>query len=524
MMKTVTALQMRNIDRRTIQEAKIPGLDLMERAGQGAARVALEMLGATKGKKVIHFCGKGNNGGDGFVVARLLAQKGVSPQVFLLGKRKQVRGDAKENLDRLIQMGVEVEELSRIEELSGLDTAHLVVDALLGTGVSGAVQGLIAQVIHLINDSGLPVLAVDIPSGVNADTGEILGCGVRADRTATMALPKRGFFFSPAREQVGMLTVVDIGVPSWVVDQEKLSVETLGRREMAQLIPSRSADAHKGSCGRVLVLAGSVGMTGAAALTSMAVLRAGAGMAILGIPESLNQIMEVKLTEVMTRPLPETKTQALALDSLEAIQELLSWTDVLAIGPGLSADPQTVQLVRHLLPKLSCPTVVDADGLNAIAQNSGLLKSVKTPLVLTPHAGELARLSGMDISLKADERIDAAVSLSQRYGVVCVFKGSPTLVADQEGQVSINTTGNAGMATAGAGDVLTGMIAGFLAQGLSPWEAAKLGVYLHGLAGDVARDARGEWGMVAGDLVEAIPEAIFRTCDRRAKRKEAADA
>jgi NAD(P)H-hydrate epimerase len=521
MMKIVTALQMRNIDRRTIQEAQIPGLDLMERAGQGVARVALEMLGDAKGKKVVHFCGKGNNGGDGFVVARLLAQKGAIPQVFLLGKKAQVKGDAKENLDRLLQLGVKVEELAGIQELSGLEKAQLIVDALLGTGASGSVKGLMAQVIGWINDSGLPVLAVDIPSGVEADNGEILSCSVRAQQTVTMALPKRGFFFSPGREQVGALRVVDIGVPSWVVDEEGLSVETLSKQEMAQLIPSRFADAHKGSCGRVLVVAGSVGMTGAAALTSMAVLRSGAGMAILGVPESLNQIMEVKLTEVMTRPLPETKTQTLALASLEAIQELLSWADVLAIGPGLSSDSETVQVVCQLLPKMSCPTVVDADGLNAIAQDSEILKSVKAPLVLTPHAGELARLNGIEIPLKAGERIEAAVALSRRHGVVCVFKGAPTLIADEKGQVCINTTGNAGMATAGAGDVLTGMIAGFLAQGLTCPAAAKLGVYLHGLAGDVARDARGEWGVVAGDLVEAIPEAIFRTCGQRAKRREA---
>lgn len=518
MMKTVTALQMRNIDRRTIQEAKIPGIDLMERAGQGTAQVALEVLGDPQGKKVVHFCGKGNNGGDGFVVARYLTQAGATSQVYLLGEKVEVKGDALENLSRLRQMGIEVEELTDVGQVSGLGEAHLVVDALLGTGVSGSVKGLIAQAIHLINGSGLPVLAVDIPSGVNADTGEILGCCVRADRTATMALPKRGFFFSPGREQVGELTVVDIGVPPWAVEQEKLNVETLESRETGGLIPSRTADAHKGSCGRVLVVAGSVGMTGAAALASMAVLRSGAGMVILGLPESLNDIMEMKLTEVMTRPLPETKARALSLASLEAIQEILSWADALAIGPGLSTDPETVQMVRQLLPKLSCPTVIDADGLNAIAKDSQLLESVAAPLVLTPHAGELARLRGTKIPLKAQERIDAAIALAQRYGLICVFKGSPTLIADQGGRIFINTTGNAGMATAGAGDVLTGIIAGFLAQGLSPLEAAEVGVYLHGLAGDVARDVRGEWGLVAGDLVEAIPEAIFRTCGQRAKR------
>ncbi len=522
-MKTVTVFQMRNIDRRTIREANIPGLDLMERAGQGVARVAMEMLGDPQGKKVVHFCGKGNNGGDGFVVARLLAQAGAVPQVYLLGKKTDVRGDALENMNRLLKMGVEIKRLADAGEITDLEQAHLIIDALLGTGVSGVVKGLMAQAIKRINESGLPVLSVDIPSGVNGDTGEILGCCVRADRTATMAFPKQGFFFFPGREQVGKLTVVDIGVPEWAVEEEKLTVQAIEGQQIAERVPQRAADAHKGLCGRVLVLAGSVGMTGAAALTSMAVLRSGAGMVILGIPESLNEIMEVKLTEVMTRPLPETRSRALSLASLDAILALLRWADVLAIGPGLSTDPETAQLVRQLLPRLSCPTVIDADGLNAIARDRQLLRSVKAPLVLTPHAGELARLSGIEIPSGATERIEATASLSRRCNAVCVFKGAPTIIADGTGQVYINTTGNAGMATAGAGDVLTGMIAGFLAQGLAPLEAARVGVYLHGLAGDVVMARRGEWSLVAGDMVGAIGEAVFRTCGSRSRRKGVGD-
>jgi NAD(P)H-hydrate epimerase len=338
-----------------------------------------------------------------------------------------------------------------------------------------------------------------------------------------MAFPKQGFFFFPGREQVGKLTVVDIGVPERAVEEEKLTVQTIEGHQIAERIPSRAADSHKGLCGRVLVLAGSVGMTGAAALTSMAVLRSGAGMVILGIPESLNEIMEVKLTEVMTSPLPETRSRALSLASLDAIQALLRWADVLAIGPGLSTDPETAQLVLQLLPRLSCPTVIDADGLNAIARDRKLLRSVKAPLVLTPHAGELARLSGIEIPSGATERIEATASLSRRCNAVCVFKGAPTIIADGTGQVHINTTGNAGMATAGAGDVLTGMIAGFLAQGLAPLEAARVGVYLHGLAGDVVMARQGEWSLVAGDMVGAIGEAVFRTCGSRARRKGAGD-
>jgi hydroxyethylthiazole kinase-like uncharacterized protein yjeF len=522
-MKTVTALQMRNIDRRTIEEAHVPGLELMERAGQGAARVAMEILGDPQDKTVVHFCGKGNNGGDGFVIARLLAEAGATAKVYLLGKKEDVRGDALENLNRLVKIGVGVEELTVLEQAAVPEEAHLIIDALLGTGASGQVRGLMAHIIGLINDSGRPVLSVDIPSGLDADSGEILGCCVRADRTATMAFPKQGFFFSPGREQVGKLTVVDIGVPSRVVEQEALTVEALNSREMAGLIPARAADAHKGSCGRVLVLAGSAGMTGAAALCSMATLRSGAGMAILGIPESLNEIMETKLTEVMTSPLPETKARSLSPDAMKGILKLLSWADVLALGPGLSTDPETVQLVHQLLPRIACPTVVDADGLNALAQDIDLLKSAQAPLVLTPHAGELARLRGTEIPLGAADRIEAVKALSRDHGVVCVFKGAPTIIADAQGRVFINTTGNAGMGTAGTGDVLTGMIAGFLAQGLSPLDASRLGVFLHGLAGDVAAEARGEWSLVAGDLVDEIGEAIFRTCGQRAKRKDPSD-
>jgi NAD(P)H-hydrate epimerase len=274
----------------------------------------------------------------------------------------------------------------------------------------------------------------------------------------------------------------------------------------------------------VLVVAGSVGMTGAAALTSMAVMRSGAGMAILGLPESLNDIMETKLTEVMTSPLPETRSRTLSVKAMDGIHRLLRWADVLAIGPGLSTHQETVQLVRKLLPQLSCPTVVDADGLNAIAQDVRVLADLKAPVVLTPHAGELAKLSGIEIPRKAEERISAVTELARRCAVVCVLKGSPTLVADPQGKLFINTTGNPGMATAGAGDVLTGVIAGLMAQGLSPLDAARLGVYLHGLAGDVAREKRGEWGLVAGDLVEDIGEAIVRTCGQKAKRGDAADA
>jgi NAD(P)H-hydrate epimerase len=289
---------------------------------------------------------------------------------------------------------------------------------------------------------------------------------------------------------------------------------------MARLIPRRPADAHKGMCGKVLVIAGSVGMTGAAALTSMAALRSGAGMVMLGLPQSLNRIAEIKLTEVMTAPLPETEAGSLSAAALERIEELLSWADVVALGPGLSGHDDTADLVHRLLPRLEHPTVVDADGLNAIARDSAVLSKVKAPLVLTPHAGELARLSAIEIPLETSDRIEAVRSLAGTYGLVGVLKGAPTLIAEQGGALFINTTGNPGLSTAGTGDVLTGMIAGFLAQGRAPVDAARLGVYLHGLAADVVVESLGEWSLVAGDLLDGIAEALHRTAGGRTLRKE----
>jgi len=518
-MKIVTAQQMKNIDRRTIEQAGVPGRQLMERAGQGATRLAIDLLGNPEGKTVVHFCGKGNNGGDGFVIARLLVEAGARPVVYLAGAVDQVAGDARENLERLQKLGVEIVEISTLQDVDDPAGADLIVDALLGTGLSGPVRGLTANLIALINRAGPPVLSVDIPSGVDADSGRILGCAVRADGTATMAFAKRGFFFSPARELIGQLAVVDIGVPDRAAEQEHLLTETLEAADMARLIPRRPADAHKGMCGKILVIAGSVGMTGAAALTSMAALRSGAGMVMLGLPESLNQIAEIKLTEVMTAPLPETEAGSLSAAALERIGELLSWADVVALGPGLSGHPETVDLVQRLLPRLKHPTVVDADGLNAIAQDPAVLSRVKAPLVLTPHAGELARLGGRETPLETDDRIEAVRSLADRYGLVGVFKGAPTLIAEPEGALYINTTGNPGMATAGTGDVLTGMIAGLLAQGCSPTDAARLGVFLHGLAADVVVESIGEWSLVAGDLLGGIAEAIHRTAGGRSLRE-----
>ena len=521
-MKLVTSQQMRNIDKRTIEGEKIPGLELMEKAGKGSADVAKRMVGDdVKGKKVLIFCGTGNNGGDGFVVGRYLSQWGAEVKLFLLGKKKEVKGDAKVNMDKAEKIALKVKEVSKEEDFSQDINCDLVVDAIFGTGFQGKADGVYADAIEFINRSNSPVLAIDVASGLNADTGEAEGICVKADHTATMALPKIGHYFHPGRTYSGEVTVIDIGVPPKIVDQENLNLNAVTKDEVRALLPTRPGDAYKGNCGRVVLIAGSTGMTGAAALASTSTLRAGAGMAILGIPRTLNDIMEIKFTEVMTRPLPDVRKKGvLALRGLGEINELLQWADCLALGPGLGQHFETIELVRRILKRTSLPTLVDADGLNAIAKDSSILKEIDIPLILTPHIGELSRLTNAPMDEIARDRMRYALDSAKKFNCILVFKGAPTIVAEPGGQIYVNSSGNAGMATAGSGDVLTGIIIGLVAQMLFDrrgrdikaimLDAANCGVYIHGFAGDLARDEKGEMGMIAGDMMDKIPEAILR--------------
>jgi NAD(P)H-hydrate epimerase len=522
-MKLVTSQQMRNIDKKAIQGEKIPGLELMEKAGKGSADIAKKILGnELKGKKVLIFCGRGNNGGDGFVVGRYLSQWGVDISLFLLGKKKEVKGDARTNLQKAEEIGLEVKELSKKNDFPKDFNCDLVVDAIFGTGFQGKAEGLFADAIEFINNSDSPVLAIDIPSGLNADTGEAEGLCVKANHTVTMALPKTGHFFHPGRIYSGEVSVIDIGVPPKIVDEEKLNLNLITREEVKTLLPRRPGDAYKGTCGRVVLIAGSTGMTGAAALASTSTLRIGAGMAILGTPKTLNDIMEIKLTEVMTKPLPDVRKKgALALRGLGEIIQLFEWADCLALGPGLGQHFETIELVRRILKRTNLPTLVDADGLNAIAKDSSILKEINIPLILTPHIGELSRLINAPIEEIAKDRMRYALDAAGEFGCVLVFKGAPTIVAEPGGQIYVNSSGNAGMATAGSGDVLTGIIIGLVAQmsfdrrgrdvNTIMLDAANCGIYIHGLTGDLAREEKGEMGMIAGDMMEKISQAILNT-------------
>ena len=520
----LTASEMRAIDAETIKR-HVKGAVLMEHAG---AAVASEIVKRTDKKRALAVVvsGKGNNGGDGFVVSRLLKRQGWRVRTYLVGKAAEVKGDALLNLKRLKRQGgaiTQIGEKSWERLVADLGKADVVVDAIFGTGFEGEPRGLAADVIEVINAlGGRPrsrpanrIFAVDIPSGVDATTGKA-SVAVQADVTVTMGFPKRGHFLFPGKELAGEVVVADIGIPQDAADKAAVEapaaeaggpVKVADRTDIKSALLVRPPDAHKWSCGHVACVCGSTGLTGAAALTSISALRAGAGLVTLAIPRSLNTIMEVKLTEVMTIPVDETPEGSLSMGALGSLIALSARANCAAIGPGLSQNEETQEVVRALLARLDRPCVLDADGINAFAGRSDLLARPAFPLVITPHAGEAARLFGVAKTEIAARPIEFARKKARDLCVVLVLKGAPTVIAGPDGEVYINTTGNEGLATAGSGDVLTGLIAGLMAQGTSPLEAAYCGAYIHGLCGDELRDSIGR-GFLAGEVSSEIPRAM----------------
>jgi hydroxyethylthiazole kinase-like uncharacterized protein yjeF len=510
-MKIVTAAQMRELDRKAQEEYGIPGSALMEQAGLAVAEAACRLTEPCPEQPIAVICGRGNNGGDGFVAARHLRAMGRRPVVFLAASRDAVGGDARENLLRLAEVGLDVTEIGDPSAIAEACTeAGLVIDALLGTGLSGEVHGLAGDLIAAMNACGRPVLAVDIPSGLHSDTGKPLGRAVRAVETVTMGLPKLGLYLDPGMDYAGAITVADIGFPDELVQQAPAAAELIEPEWATSLLPRRAKSANKGDFGRVLIVAGSVGMTGAAAMAAASALRAGAGLVYVGCPNSLNDILEVKLTEAITVPLPETEARSLSPRGLDQILAFAERVDAVALGPGAGRHPETAQLLRQLVTKLTKPMVVDADGLNALSEDVSVLEGDHASLILTPHPGEMSRLLGISIAAVQERRDEVAQQAAQRFRAVALLKGACTLIAAEGRTMMVNPTGNPGMATGGTGDVLTGTILAFLGQGIPPFEAAAAGAYVHGLAGDVAAERIGQTGLIAGDLIEALPEAILR--------------
>ncbi len=513
-MFVVTAEEMRQLDRRTIEGVGIPGPVLMENAGRGAICAMRHRFPGLDSKRIAVICGRGNNGGDGFVIARYLVEMGAKVDVYLAASMDQVTGDARIPLQALQRLGVPIQEVDEGRGCLPSDipwcSYGVIVDALLGTGIRSEVEGLFRELIAAMNGSGAPIAAVDIPSGLSADTGRPLGVAVEATLTVTFGLPKLGQFLYPGRTLCGELWVVDIGIPRRVVEGCSPSCKVVTPEGLSGLLPPRSPDAHKGHFGHLLVIAGSAGKTGAAVMASEAALRVGAGLVTLGLPKGLNLAMEARLTEVMTMPLPDGNWQSLSLDAWDEIASASRGMTCMALGPGLSTRGETPDLVRRIVRSVPLPMVIDADGLNALVGHLEALQGAGAPRILTPHPGEMARLLERSVRQIQEERIGSARKLATGTGAWVVLKGAGTVLVDPKGSVELVPTGNPAMASAGMGDILTGILAGLVAQGLPPLDAMRLGAFLHGLVADEWVERNGGRGLMATDLLPAIPNALER--------------
>ena len=511
-MKIATAKQIRDIDRRAIREFGIPGPVLMENAATAIAFEMERFFEGLDGVKVGIICGKGNNGGDGLALARRLRIRGVPVRVCLLASFAALKGEAKLNLAILRKMDVEIVPNASSPAIAEMIAwSDVVVDAMLGVGISSPLKGNHAIAAELMNMAGRPVVAVDIPTGINADTGEVMGSAVRADLTVTMVLPKRGLVLYPGASFAGKVRVVDIGIPAEVIEKERIQVGLLEHDQAWGWTGERDRDSHKGDFGHLMVIAGSLGKAGAAVMAAKGALRTGAGLVSVAAPMGLIPVIQQQVMEAMCIPAGESIDGTLGIGSENELLKASDSMTACAIGPGLTTHYETVQVVRNLVQRMSIPMVIDADGVNALAGLVDMLKKAKTPVVMTPHPGEMARLLGVSTDDVQKDRIGRASDAAAKFGVTLVLKGAGTVVATPYGEVFINTTGNPGMASGGTGDVLTGMIGSLLAQGYGPTRAACLAVYLHGLAGDLAAEEKGEAGMIAGDVIEKIPEAIKQT-------------
>jgi ADP-dependent NAD(P)H-hydrate dehydratase / NAD(P)H-hydrate epimerase len=511
-MKLLTADEMRSLDREAIEKYGVPGLTLMENAGRGAGEYFSRFFERLRPGPVLIFCGKGNNGGDGYVIARHMENRGWQARLLVLAKREDIAGDARVNLDILHNSGADIVYAPDQESLEAVLPSQcgfrLIVDAIFGNGLASEIRGHFAEAVDWINASGLPVAAVDMPSGVNADTGAVLGRCVQAACSATFAFPKVGQMIHPAASYGGEIRTVDIGMPKMLLESVADRHVFVDVNEVRPLLPERRETGHKGTFGHLLIVAGSTGKTGAAALAAEGGMRAGAGLVTLACPLAVHDILETKLTEAMTVPLPDMDG-ALSLMAFEQILALAEAKQVLAVGPGLGTSEETRVLVRRLVRACPVPMVIDADGLNALAENTQvLLERREQPVVLTPHPGEMARLTGKDVAEIQADRIGAARDFAKRFNVVLVLKGARTLTAFPDGRIRINGSGNPGLASGGMGDVLTGLIGGFIAQGLGAEDAAVLGVFLHGMAADRLAVVLGHAGMVASDILPEIPVTL----------------
>jgi hydroxyethylthiazole kinase-like uncharacterized protein yjeF len=512
MLKILTSQQMRAVDRTTIDEIGISGPVLMENAGLRIVEEILKRFPNPARERIVVVAGKGNNGGDGLVVARHLRQAGGKPVVLLLAAKDEVKGDAALNVAAAEKSGVEVVDVSTElcwkKQRITLLHASIIVDAIFGTGLDKPAGGLFALAIEDINKARGFKVAVDIASGLSSDTFALIGPAVKANLTIALAAPKIGHIFRPASDWAGQLIVADIGIPKYLMASADLKLILTELSDIGPVFAPRSRDGHKGTYGHLVVLGGSVGKTGAAVLAGKAALRMGAGLVTIATANRAVATVARGMMELMTEPLPETASGAVSMEALPVIERLLKGKNGIVIGPGLSTDPSTAELVLALLPRLKVPAVIDADALNILAANKAVQKKMTQPVVLTPHPGEFARLTGETVAAVLDKRLELAPAFAREHNVILVLKGHHTLVAAPDGCVFVNPTGNPGMATGGSGDVLSGMIGSLMVQSKDVLSAVRAAVYAHGLSGDLAAAKLGERSLIAGDIIRFLPAAV----------------
>jgi NAD(P)H-hydrate epimerase len=513
-MRILNAAQMREADRYTIEEIGIPSLVLMENAGRQVVAAMEAAYEARLEGRVAVLCGRGNNGGDGFVVARTLIQRGIDAAVFVLGSVADVRGDARTNLDILGRLGVTVVEVGDEQtwelHFSEISQCTLIVDAIVGTGLKSPLAGMMETVVADVNAAGIPIVSIDLPSGLSADTPHPIGDAVDASMTVTLATPKLPLVLPPGEALAGDVVIADIGIPSDVLDGlDGPRIELLTPEQLRPLVEPRASDSHKGDYGRVTIAAGSRGKTGAAYLAAMGALRSGAGLVTVATPASCLPTIASMAPEYMTSALPDGKAGSVGQGAIDALLALRH--DVIACGPGLGRDEGVAAFVRALVDRATVPLVLDADALTVLADDPGVLTGREDrEIIITPHPGEMARLVGSSVEDVQSNRIEVAGHFAATHRLYVVLKGHRTIVATPEGRIFINPTGSAGLATGGTGDVLTGMITAWLAQLLDAEAACRLAVFVHGAAGDLAEAGVGQVAMTATDVVARLGEALNR--------------
>jgi hydroxyethylthiazole kinase-like uncharacterized protein yjeF len=503
-MKVAKVDEMKDLDRRATEEFGISEDLLMENAGQAVYFVMLQELGI-KNNKFVVFCGGGNNGGDGLVVARKIHSNGGEVKVFLLDDEAKFRGAAKKNFEIVSRMPIEMSRVSSIDSaIPELLDCDAIVDAIFGTGVVRKVSGIYKDVIQLINESQSTVFSVDIPSGINGDTGEVMGVAVKADYTVTFGLPKLGNMLYPGYEHCGKLYVSHISFPPALYKSPVVKVAINNPVEL----PERARDTHKGSYGKALFIAGSSSYLGAPYFSALAFLKAGGGLSYLATPKSISPFLASKGSEIVFIPQKETPSGSIALENKGELLKFSQTVDMVVLGPGLSLAKETQELVRELTPKINKPLLIDGDGITAIAEDLGKIKKREAPTILTPHLGEMSRITKMEISEINKNKIDVLQRTARELNAIIILKGAHSLIGYPDGTVFINISGNSGMATAGSGDVLTGTIAAMYGLGLALEDAVRMGVFIHGFSGDVAAVDKGEDGITAQDILDYLPETM----------------